>query len=140
MLFAGKEAAVTLERAREIAAPVPAIKRFRHRQFSRLINLRMNVQTQKAMLPTMLRRCSAWSISSPCQQLVSLAAFHSHRLLELPARGLELTTQPTYGTFRREVRAFSRKRNIFLDPSERDETMNSLTVRIVFLNRPLLKL
>lgn len=92
----------------------------------------MNVQTHKAMLPTLLRRCTALCISQPCQQLVSLTAFHAHRLSELSARNYTAPNQATYGTSRREVRAFSRKRNIFLDPSERDETMNSLTVSYLF--------
>lgn len=92
----------------------------------------MELQCQSRMLPALFRRCTALSISSPCQQLVSLAAFRTHRLLSEPLVGSSIvscTDSAASGSNRRDIRVFSRKRNIFLDPAARDENLNSLTVR-----------
>lgn len=85
------------------------------------------------MLPALFRRCSALSVSAQCQQLVSLAAFRTRRLLPEAIGGSNTfasTGIPAPGSARRDIRAFSRKRNIFLDPAAADENLNSLTVSI----------
>ena len=95
----------------------------------------MELQCRSRMLPALFRRCTALSVSSTCQQLVSLATFRTHRLLPEPLVGSTTTTVavlPATSSTRRDIRAFSRKRNIFLDPAERDENLKTLTV-----SRPL---
>jgi len=93
----------------------------------------MELHFQSRMLPALFRRCTALPISSQCQQLVSLAAFRTHRLLPESTGGsntLISTDTPNPGSARRDIRTFSRKRNIFLDPAAADDSSKSLTVRI----------
>jgi hypothetical protein len=97
------------------------------------LKIEMELHCQSRMLPALFRRCTAFSISSPCQQLVSLAAFRTHRLLSEPLGGSITAVSIDMlapGSARRDIRTFSRKRNIFLDPTTGDENLKTLTVRI----------